>query len=346
MDSKMVATVVVALLSSLASASPMSPVARTLIPSTVRQIISVDYRTAKRFDTAITLRAQALPDALKAFEIALNSIGVNPDRDVDGLTFASFDEGRQKLGMVGVASCTFSSMAVLTQMSLRKIKAVKYRDLDLYPISKVLTVVLLDEHTLLLGGDSAVRIALNVHDGRSPSVDSNVEMSKLIKTVEKSTVWSVLDRAGTQQMLFDTLGDASKLPAVADIKDQVLGSHYTMNFKDGLRLNMDVVTYETTSAARLSSLLKLGVLYKKVTANPAQRSALDNIKVTSNHVSPDSDLLDLRVHFSVDQQQFETLLASHCFTALSSERKELSGITFGELADGPNTTGDRYSSRQ
>jgi hypothetical protein len=342
---KKLATLMVAL-SSLASASPMSPPARTVIPSTVRQIISVDYRTAKRFDTAITLRAQALPDNLKAFEIALNTVGVNPDRDVDSFTFASFDEGKQKLGVLGVASGAFSSMTVLTQIGLRKIKPVKYHDLDLYPTSKGMTVALLDDHAILLGGDSAVKMALNVREGLIPGVDSNEEISKMIRSVEKSTVWSVLDRAGTQQMLFAALGDASKLPAVADVKDQILGSHYTMNFRDGVKLNVDVVTYDTSAAAKLSSLLKLGVLYKKVMANPAQRSALDNVKVTSNRVSEDSDRLDLRVHFGVDQQEFQSLLAAHCFTALSSERKELSGITLGELVDGPNPSGDSSSSPQ
>src|ERR1700757_4993755 len=103
------------LVSSLAWASPLSPLARTLIPSDVRQIICVDYRTAKTFETAMTLKAQVLPDNLKAFERALNGVGVNADKEIEALTFISFDDPKQKPTSLAVVSGSFSPMTILTE---------------------------------------------------------------------------------------------------------------------------------------------------------------------------------------------------------------------------------------
>src|SRR5262249_61234887 len=48
-------------------ATPLGSSARTVIPSDIQQIISVDYRALKNSDTAMALKAQVLPPALKEF---------------------------------------------------------------------------------------------------------------------------------------------------------------------------------------------------------------------------------------------------------------------------------------
>src|SRR5579863_3491069 len=132
-----IATVLMVLLSAAAWASPMSPATRKVIPAGAQQIISVDYLTLKKIDTAMALKAQVLPDHLKEFESTLKSIGIDPDSDLDSLTFASFNNGQLGLQMVGMASGSVSPNVVLRKLvlqKLQKIKAVKYRDSDLYPI--------------------------------------------------------------------------------------------------------------------------------------------------------------------------------------------------------------------
>src|SRR5271155_3837614 len=83
-------------LSSVAAwASPMASAARGVIPSAVQQIISVDYRALKNSDTAMALKQQVLPPNLKEFEGALKDIGINPDKDVDQPTFASYRSAKE-----------------------------------------------------------------------------------------------------------------------------------------------------------------------------------------------------------------------------------------------------------
>src|SRR5271154_3602156 len=94
---------VVGLLGTPAWALPISSAARSVIPSKVQQIISVDYRIVKTSDTALALKSQVLPDYLKKFETALKDINVDPDKDLESLTFASFRDDKQELKTIAVA---------------------------------------------------------------------------------------------------------------------------------------------------------------------------------------------------------------------------------------------------
>src|SRR2546423_3896727 len=89
------------LLSSAAWALPLGSSARTVIPSDIQQIISVDYRSMKNSNTAMQLKAQVLPENLKQFEAALKGVGIDPEKDVDQLTFASY-RMKQAVRVVGV----------------------------------------------------------------------------------------------------------------------------------------------------------------------------------------------------------------------------------------------------
>src|ERR1700746_187186 len=119
----------VAGLSSLAS--PLGAWARVVIPADIQQIISVDYRALKNSPTALALKARVLPDQLKEFETSLRGIGVDPDNDVEQLTFASF-RANKNVQIIGLAQGTFPTKKILARMKAKKIKAVKYRTSDLY----------------------------------------------------------------------------------------------------------------------------------------------------------------------------------------------------------------------
>ena len=117
---------VLVLLSASLWAMPLGSSARTVIPSEVQQIISVDYRTLKNSDTAMALKDQVLPPSLKEFEVALKGVGIDPEKDVEQLTFASYRNGKQGVKVVGVAQGSYSMKVVLKKIQLNKIKPVKY----------------------------------------------------------------------------------------------------------------------------------------------------------------------------------------------------------------------------
>jgi hypothetical protein len=291
-------------------AMPLGSSARTVIPSDIQQIISVDYRALRNSETAQALKQQVLPENLKQFEGALKGVGVDPEKDVDQLTFASYRTPKQGVRIVGIAQGIFPTKAFLKKMRLQKVKPLKVRNSDLWPMSGGMTMTFLDDTTLLFGDRNSIQGALDARDGYAATLDSNNQIADMIGSVDSGMVWSVLDQQGTQNMLRSALGDASKLADYDTIKKRLLGSRYTMNFSNGVDFDLAVVTSDSMTASTLSSLLKAGVLYKKLNATPSEKIALESVTV-------DSDSSNLQLHFKTDDKKFQSLLHSELFAAVS-----------------------------
>src|SRR6202522_476414 len=97
----------IAALSLPATAAPLSTSARTVIPSAVQQIVSVDYRQLRDSPTAQALRDRVMPDNVKQFESALRGAGIDPDKDAEELTFVSYRGPKNILRSVGIAQGPF-----------------------------------------------------------------------------------------------------------------------------------------------------------------------------------------------------------------------------------------------
>src|SRR5579863_267831 len=170
-----------ALLVSVAYAMPLNSSARSCIPADLMQLISVDYRSLKDSPTAMALKQQLMPDNIKQFEAALKGIGIDPDKDVDTLAFASFRTAKQGIKGVGIAAGPFSMKVVLKKLTAQKIKPVKYHNTaNIYPMDGGMVMTFLDDSTLLFGDSVAVRIALDVRDGQVLSLDTNSTMSEMM----------------------------------------------------------------------------------------------------------------------------------------------------------------------
>ena len=300
----------VLLLTMAAWAMPLGTNARTVIPSDIQQIISVDYRALRGSETAMALKAQVLPENLKQFEEALKGVGVNPEKDVDQLTFASYRIPKKGTRVVGIAQGVFPLKAFYKKMALKKIKPAKYRSALIYPMAGGMEMTFLDENTLLFGDRLALQDGLDTRDGYATGLDSNPQIADMLSGVDSGPVWSVLDQQGTQNMMRSALGDAAKLADYETVKKRLLGSRYSMNFSDGVNFDLDVVTSDSITAATLSSLLKAGVMYKKMNATPIEKVAMDSLTV-------DSDSSNLQLHFKTDDKKFQTLLHSDLFAAVS-----------------------------
>jgi len=290
-------------------ALPLGSSARTAIPSDIQQIISVDYRSMKNSNTAMALKAQVLPESLKQFEAALKGVGIDPEKDVDQLTFASY-RMKQAVRVMGVAQGSFSGKLVAKKMALRKVKPIKYRTADIYPMSNGMEMSFLEEDTLLFGDHAAIKDALDARDGYTTTLDSNNQIVDMIGSVDSGTVWSVLDQQGTQNMMRSALGDASKLGDFETVKKRLLGSRYQMNFSNGVNFDLDVLTSDSVTAATLSTLVQAGMLYRKMSASATEKVALENVTVNS-------DSSNIQFHFKTDDKQFQALLHSDLFAAVS-----------------------------
>jgi len=294
-----------------AMAAPLGSVTKTVIPADVQQIINVDYRSMQNSPSAQALKAKVLPDQLKQFETALKAAGINPDSDVEQLTFASFRVKDKPLHIIGVASGAFALPKVTARLKAKKVKYDLYRKTRIYPMgASGLSMSLLDDFTMLFGESAAVKLALDARDSEIPSLTTNGMFTDMISSVESDAIWSVLDAPGTQNMMKSALGEAAQLADYDVIKNRLKGSRYKMDFNNGVKFNMDVTTSDSMTAATLSSLLKAGMMYKKMNASPIEKTAMDNLKV-------DSDSKDLTLKFESDDKKFIGLVNSDLFAAVS-----------------------------
>jgi hypothetical protein len=302
----------VALLLGAAHAMPLSSAGRTVIPADLQQLISVDYRAIHDSPTATALKTQIMQaqQNLEQFETALKGIGINPDKDVDTLAFASFRTPKQGVKGVGVAAGPFAMKTVLKKMTAQKIKPTKYHQSNIYPMDGGFVMTFLDDSTLLFGEVSAVKIALDTRDGDVLGLDTNQTMADMMSSVDSAPVWSILDQLGTQNVMRSALGDAAKIADYETLKKRLLGSRYTMSFSGGVNFDLTVVSSDSMSAATLSSLVKAGLLYKKMSASATEKLAMDNTSV-------DSDGSDVNFHFKSTDQQFQSIMHSDLFAAVS-----------------------------
>ena len=293
-----------------AAAAPLSSNARTVIPQSVQQIISVDYRGLRDSPVARALKAQVIPDNVKQFEQALRGVGIDPDRDVEQITFVSYRGPKNFPYGVGIAQGTFKQREFLARTKAKKIKPEKYLLADIYPMGSGFQIVFLDPITIMFGENAAIKGAIDVRDNGAPSLSSTGAMDDLIGSVESEPVWSVLDQKGTQNMMRSALGQAGALTNYEVVKKRLLASDYIMNFTNGVTFDVAVKTSDNVTASSLSGLMKVGVLYKKMSGSSSEKMALESTTVDSS-----ADMVQM--HFATDDQRFQALMKSDLFAAVS-----------------------------
>jgi hypothetical protein len=302
----------VVLLAVMANAMPLNSSVRAVVPADLQQLISVDYRAMKDSPTAIALKQQLMQaqENLQQFEGALKGVGINPDKDIDTLSLPSFRTAKQGIRTIGIASGPFNMKAVIKKLTLQKIKPTKYRNSNLYPMDGGFVMTFLDDSTLLFGEPSAVKLGLATRDGEILNIDTNTTMADMMSDVDAAAFWSILDQQGSQNMMRSALGDAAKLADYETVKKRVLGSYYTMDFTSGVNFDLTVVTSDSITAGTLAMMMKAVIMYKKSSATPVEKAAMDM-------ATADSDGTKFMVHFKDSDAQFQSLMHSPLFAAIS-----------------------------
>jgi hypothetical protein len=110
-------------------------------------------------------------------------------------------------------------------------------------------------------------------------------------------------------MMKSVLGAASQLADYDTVKNRMKGSHYTMDFSNGVRFNMAVSMSDTITAATCATLMQGVALLRKQQGTPLEKSALDNTTIDSNSGT-------LTVEYSSSDSEFASLLTSPLFQSV------------------------------
>lgn len=296
----------------LCSAAELSSDAKGAIPREVQQIISVDYRAMQNSSAAMELKDRVLPPELKRLESALKTSGLKVDQDADVLTFAAFRDSPSSQGshIMGVAQGQFHTREIMANFAKNKVKPAVLRNNNIYPMgSNGMSVVFLNQTTMVFGDRAAVKAALDARDGLAGNFLQNGDMTNDMLSVERHAVWSLLDQRGTQTMMRSVLGEASQLADYDTVRNRMKSSRYTMDFDNGVKFDMAVVMGDTMTAATCATLLKGVSLLKKTQGTMLEKSALDSTTIDSNSGT-------LTVSYASSDSQFASLLSSPLFQSV------------------------------
>jgi hypothetical protein len=292
-------------------AAQLSSDAKAAIPRDVQQLIVVDYRAMQNSPAAMSLKDRVLPPELKRLETALKTSGLKVDQDADVLTFAAFrPDGGTGTRIVGIAQGQFHTRDILASFTKSKTKPQTLRNNSIYPMgSNGMSVVFLNQTTMVFGDKDAVRAALDARDGITSNFLSNGDMVNEMLAVDTKAVWSLLDAKGTQTMMKGVLGDAAQLADYDTVRNRMKSSRYTMDFQNGVKFDMAVVMSDTVTAATAATLMKGVSIMKKTSGTPLEKSALDDTTIDSNSGT-------LTVSYSSSDSQFANLLTSPLFQSV------------------------------
>lgn len=308
MKTILVSLVLACALCTSAQAASLGTNTRTVLPAEIQQMVSVDYRALRNSPSGIALKNRLLPENLKAFETSLRDMGVNPDTDVEQLTFVAYHTAKGAIRNFGVANGQFETKKVLARLK-KKQKSEKYHDSDLWSTG-TFVMTFLDENTMLFGEKTSVKDGLDVRNGDQPSIASTPDMQQMVVEAESGPVWSVLDQQGTQNMLHSALGQASALADYDTIKKRLLGSRYSLDLQHGVDFGLNVQAADSFTAGTLSALMKAGILFKKASGTADEKNAMESMQV-------DYDGARLMIKFKADDSNFQALLKSDLFQVVS-----------------------------
>ncbi len=306
------AAVLAALFAGPAQAAQLTGEARGAIPKDVQQLVVVDYRAMQNSQAAMDLKARVMPPELKQLEKALANSGLNDNHDVEELAFASFrtaDSG-DNAKIIGLAQGQFSVADIIAAFKKQKVKPQVLRANKMYPMGgSGMLVSFVNPTTMIFGATDALKYALNVRDGFAPSMLANPAMLEQMASVDTEPLWSLLDQKGTQIMMRSVMGQAAQLADFDTVRKRLLSSRYSMNFDNGVKFNLSVITPDTFTAATLSSLMNAAALYEKVSGTATEKQAIDSTDISSN-----AGVLDVK--FSSSDSQFTSLLKSPLFQSV------------------------------
>jgi hypothetical protein len=301
-------------LSTVAPAAQLSTDARTAIPHDVQQLVVIDYRAMQNSPAAMDLRGRVMPPELKQFDDALTKSGLNENHDVEQLAFALFrpSQSSDALITVGVAQGQFPIQDILANFRKQKVKPALVRTNKVYPLAKTgMVLCFVDASTMVFGAKDAVDKALDARDGVEPSMLTNGAMMDAMKTVDTSSLWSILDDKGTQIMMKQVLGEAGA-GSVTDydsVRKRLQSSWYGMDFQHGVKFDLTISTGDSFAAATISSLLTAAVVVRKMSGTDAEKQALADTAIASNSGK-------MSIHFAASDSDFSSLLHSPLFQSM------------------------------
>jgi hypothetical protein len=298
-----------------AHAGSLSTAVIGMFPKDVGEVAYADLKTARKYSWFPQLREQLLPSRFRDFEKFLAAAGVDPNTQVEELSWASIRTSSGE-DVVGVALGQFDPSSTEAHFKQQKLATVDMRGYHLYAFagssnSADILFTFIDSNTAAFGNRPALEKLIDVRTGVTQSLLTDHKLFPLINEVNgKGLVWAVLDQNYTHLAMEQLVPQASQFPQAATIIDHLQAMTISVDADSGLDAHFQAVCSSTDDANLLAAALQAGLMYRRYQEaqnGSALAGALEQIRV-----APSGDRL--KVDAPVSQDQLLGLIHSGALT--------------------------------
>jgi hypothetical protein len=297
-----------------AAASPVGSDIVSMFPKDAGEIAYANLKVARQYPWFEQLKEQMLPARFRQFETFLTAAGVDPNSQVEELTWAlvpSMPANATATSVptseevVGVALGQFQPDVTDAYLQSKKTFSVKVHDYTLYAFGSGagpgdLFLFFLDANTAAFGQRDQLEKLIAVRYGEAEGVMTNPDLAPLVNEANGSgLVWAVMNPAYTRLAIQQLAGSATQFSQAGQVLAQLKSLIISFEADSGIQVHFQAVCATTDAASTFASLLQAGLLLQKYQAqqtNPDLAQLLDATEVSAN-----GDRLDIRLSLSDDQ---------------------------------------------
>ncbi len=287
-----------------------------LFPQSVGEFAYADMKSAQQYKWFPELQQQILPARFRQFETFLQSVGIDPNTQVDELTFGTIPASKSSPEEVlGVAVGEFQPDAVEMKMKSLKLPTRKTRGYTLYAYGSGASpydiyFFFLDSNTAVFGQGDAIQKMLSVRMDGAPSLLNNNTLFPLINGVNgQGLIWAVLNQHYTQLGLRQMLPEVASSQQTTPLLEKIQAMTISVSASSGVQTQFEAVCDTPEDANNFAALLQAGILYQRYESGASNPGLAQMLQQTQ--VNPRGDRLD--INLDLTQDQLNTLIAQRTF---------------------------------
>ena len=263
-----------------------------MFPKEVGEFGYVDMKAARQYSWFPQLREQLLPSRFRQFEQFLTSAGVDPNAQVDELTWGAINNAKMTgEEVVGVALGSFDPSSSEVRFKQQKLPAFDVHGYHLYAFGSGsgpgdILFTFIDSNTAAFGHRKALERLIDVRSGAAESLLTNDRLFPLINEANGTgTFWGVLNQDYAHLAMQQLVPQASQFPQAAAIIRRINAMMFSVRADNGIDATFQAACATTDDANLLSAALQAGIMYRRyqeAQQHPDLAGALDQVRVSSS----------------------------------------------------------------
>lgn len=263
-----------------------------LLPRETGEVGFIDVQELRGSPHFDRLKQRFLPPRFAHFERFIQSVGVDPEKDIEWVAWALLPAGPDNPSelFLGIAQGQFSPEAIQKYFEQQKLPTGELNGQTLFPFGRAqsdqsLQFTFLDSSTAVFGTRAALQVLLDTWLGQHETIVENDWLLEKIDEVNgRESIWVVLDETYTRLAMRQLLPELAHFEQFGQAADRFRGSSLALSVDREVALTMQSWFAESNDAQMFTLLLQTGLAaqsWELQEKNPTLSAALQRASVRS-----------------------------------------------------------------